>query len=277
MLKESHLIALILKGVDNVYLDVSHCEECSFRYGKRNVEKTLSYARNLLGAIGYYDRIRTEGNGDSPTLSMVEGVKIKVKEIAASHEYSRREIFFFLRDKAIENISGNSIKKGSDNKIDEIPERRLLLLEAFKNWDVFTKGGKGGIKEGEFPIHQINIRSDCTMCYKCESFCPTGAIKRIEDDREVRIDFQMALCMGCYQCKELCPEGAIYYGEDIDLKQLAGNEIKTVIRRVKIECPVCGHSFIPEDNAEGCPTCRKKMDLDKRVLKCIGSGYAVRS
>lgn len=271
LIKESHLIAFALAGFNAISLDVNFCSECSIKYGRKIIEKTVSYATNILSALRCNARIRMAGSPDDKNEinalpdTLRKETQRTVKEIHVSPECSRRELFSML--------AGRPYPRNSED-VDGIPDRRSLLLEAFKGANLIHGIG---IEEGTFPVHNIKINNNCRLCYSCELFCPSSALKRVEENGEVRIDFQLGLCMGCHQCKELCPEGAIYYGEDIDLKQLADNEIKTVIRKVKIECPVCGHSFIPEDNAEGCPTCRKKKDLDKRVLKCIGSGYAARS
>lgn len=292
ILKESHLISLILSGTSDIYLDLSRCSGCSFKHSKTTIEKTIAYAKNLLDAIGYYDRIKfipsnqeadkfplpVPSFNSSPNkrgrikvgdTKRVRG-KRTVKTIIPEPEYSRRELLSFFRAKAVEKavekfagIKNKKIEKGCAGEEQGIPDRRKILMGALKGNNVLQPAQ---VEEGEFPVHQLRIQDNCTLCRICSLYCPTGAIERFEDNGEVRIDFQMTLCMGCYQCKELCPEGAMYYEEEIDLELFLNNEIKTIIRKIKSECPECGRPFISNEGMEGCLNCRKKKNLDKRII-----------
>jgi formate hydrogenlyase subunit 6/NADH:ubiquinone oxidoreductase subunit I len=262
ILKESHLVAISLSGVDRVYLDISRCRGCFIQRGKKTIENTVSYAQNLLTAIGYGDRITLSYTPVRRPTKNFKRKRLKTKNIKAFPEYSRREFFSLLRGKAGETIAEYSAHN-------EVPEKRAVLVEALK---IFNEG-EGffsiHINEGTFPIHQVEAGKGCTLCYSCELFCPTGALKRMEGDGEVRIDFQMSLCVGCYQCKELCPEGALYYRDSIDLTALIHNKVKTIMRKAKKDCPQCGRSYFPGDVLDECPTCRKRKDLDKRIFALL--------
>lgn len=271
ILKESHLVAIILSGIEKIYIDASRCAECSFHHGKDIIEKTISDAQTLLSAMGRHGQIKLL---DSPAtddgLHNLQAGKQKpkrVKEISSSPEFSRREFFLSLRGKRSERDGGDKPQGRSVNRIDSFPGRRAVLLESLRTINGSIPGDVT-IKEGEFPVHQVEINENCALCHSCELFCPTGALKRVEDDGAVRIDFQMALCVGCYQCKELCPEEAIYYNEQIDLKHLLSNEVRTLVRRVQKACPECGRSYFPETQG-GCPTCGNRRALDKRIIAIL--------
>ncbi len=271
ILKESHLVAMILSGREIVYLDAGSCERCPFSSGRTIIEKTISHARNLLSTIGYYDRIKlldssstNYGIGDArPCKDKVK----RAKEISPLPEFSRREFFLSLRGRASESATKERLQSGPANGTDPFPERRAVLLDVLRSVNNGIPDDSS-LKEGNFPVHQVEIKENCALCRSCELFCPTGALKRIETDGEVRMDFQMARCMGCYQCKELCPEEAIYYNEQIDLKHLLSNEVKTMVRRAKKDCPECGRSYFPETQG-GCPVCRKRRALDKGIIAIL--------
>jgi ferredoxin len=277
ILKESHLVAMILSGIEIVYLDAGGCETCSFFHGRNIIEIAMSSAQNLLSTIGYSDRIKildssstNYGVGDArPYKNKVKNAK----QISPLREFSRRDFFLFLRGRASDRATKDRLQSGSVNGADPFPERRAVLLDLLRS----INGGIPDdmrIKEGNFPVHQVEIKENCALCHSCELFCPTGALKRIETDGEVRMDFQMALCMGCYQCKELCPEGALCYNEQIGLRLLVNNEVKTIVRRVKKDCPECGRSYFPETQG-GCPTCRKRRDLDKGIFAILTGEPAI--
>jgi formate hydrogenlyase subunit 6/NADH:ubiquinone oxidoreductase subunit I len=253
ILKEAHLAALILSGIEEVYLDLSLCSGC-----------TLTQGRNTIDM-----KIMDETSSAEKTK---KGRRVKVKEIVPGPEYSRREMFFFLKqkagEKAKERVFGRN-NNGTETVIEEqgMPERRMVLVDALKDESIGLDP-TARLIEGTFPAHNAGILETCTMCGKCEAFCPTGAFKSVEGDGEVTIEFRMNYCMGCYQCKELCPEGAIYYEEEMELERLAksdGDGLKALIKRQRLECTKCRRKYFPEVHLDGCPSCKKKKGLDERI------------
>lgn len=275
ILKESHLISIVLSGVKDLYLDITHCDGCSFKHGRRTIDKTISYASSLLEAMGYKDRFQTldpklqtpDISHQIPDQSFRKSKQNNIKTITPGPEYSRRELLSFFRqkavEKAIEGVVGGNRGTAGVKEVEDLPERRSLLLEAFKGIDFSSRPQ---IKDGRFPIHQLKIGEDCTLCHTCNLFCPTGAIKRVEGEGEVRIDFNLSLCMGCYECIELCPEGAMSRGGLIDLEAVFNGKVDTLFKKVAKACPSCVGIFFPEDGVEGCPICRKKLEQDDRAF-----------
>lgn len=301
ILKESHLISLILSGIQNIYLDLARCSDCSFKHGRKTIEKTVFYASSLLTATGYKDRLKTldtqhhtpdatscQSPVTSPNnssnkrsfLSFRKSKKNNIKTITPGPEYSRRELLHLFREraveKAVERVVGNTVPKSSPNPPfekggEDIPERRSILLEAFKER---TIPPHPQIEDGRFPIHQLKVGEDCTLCHTCNLFCPTGAIKRIEGDGEVRIDFAVSFCMGCYECIELCPECAISKEGPIDLEAVFNGKVNTLFKKVARTCPSCIGTFFPEDGVEECQVCRKKKEQDDRAFDFLFGGLS---
>lgn len=279
VLKESHLAALVLSGIGRTDLDCSRCSSCAFRGARDVIEKTARYAENLLaraglpGRVGVLETLEAQPAGSKGGPGLFRRDKKKgARKITQGPEYSRRELFTFLKGKAAalaaEKAPGGHIVKERVLENGAVPQRRSMLLEALKAADVRELGP---IRDGEFPIRHIGIGEKCVMCRRCDAFCPTGALKRVQTEGEVSIEFRGALCMGCHQCREFCPAGAIFYGEEIDLESLRSFDAKVIMRKQAVNCPRCSKPFIPEIEKDGCPECVKKKRLEDNILSIIFS------
>jgi formate hydrogenlyase subunit 6/NADH:ubiquinone oxidoreductase subunit I len=245
-LHESHLISLILSGLSRAYLDMTPCDVCSFLQGKKAIERTASYSSNFLNALGYPDRIlasRSETGNKLPNL--------KVKAITVQPEYSRRELFLFLKEKLL--------KTDDISNQDTLPARRRILLESL-NKSNFSESAN--IKEGDFRIHDIKINSRCNLCHECSLFCPTGALERVEGNGSVSIDFKMVRCMDCYQCAEICPRNALYYNDSINISSLLNENVEVLFKKETVACPSCGRIYVSDDDTRKCSICTKRDRLD---------------
>lgn len=245
-LRESHLISLILSGLSRACLDITHCDGCSFLHGKRAIERTSSCSSSFLNALGYVDRIAVDHFETGCKLR-----NLKLKTITMQPEYSRRELFQFLKEKLL--------KADDISNQDTIPARRRILIESLNNSNLLESAN---IREGDFPIHDIKIDSRCNLCHECSLFCPTGAIERVEGNGSVRIDFKIGRCMDCYQCAELCPRDAIYYKDSINILSLLNENIEVLFKKETEACPSCGRKHVPNDSAEKCSICAKRERLD---------------
>jgi ferredoxin len=108
------------------------------------------------------------------------------------------------------------------------------------------------------------------MCRKCETFCPTGAIKRVESEEETNLTFTPALCVGCNQCRELCDEGALSYIDEIKLAPIAEGSAELLATKERRHCADCATFFFPDIEREGCPTCRKRNRVDGMIASLLG-------
>jgi len=48
----------------------------------------------------------------------------------------------------------------------------------------------------------------CTLCYKCKTVCPAGAISNARGNKKVP-EYDYKKCIRCFCCIEFCPEAAI--------------------------------------------------------------------
>ncbi len=276
VLKESHLAAIVLSGAGRISLDCSRCSSCAFHGAKEVIGKTAQYAENLLKSMNRAGRIEVlevmPGGSKSGSGLFGKGKKKGVRKITHGPEYSRRELFTFLKGRAAalaaESTTGRNIEREEVLENSAAPQRRMILLEALR---AANPPASGAIKDGGFPVRQIGINEKCVMCRRCGAFCPTGALNRAETKGEVRIEFSAALCMGCCQCKEFCPVGAIFYEEEVGLESLKSDSAKVIMKRETVNCPGCSKPFMPEMDKGGCPECGKKKRLEDNILSIIFS------
>lgn len=257
-LNESYLASLVLSGAEKIYFDLTPCKDCGILQGNRIIEKHISHARSLLSALGHNDVILT----DIPK-TITSGNKAKARNImniTPGKSYSRRELFTNLI------YSRNGKAAVIDN---ELPHDRQILIDALKG---DKRAHLSFLNEGEFPAHQLAINENCTICYSCELYCPTGALRRVENAEEARIDFHASLCMGCFQCRELCHRDALHYREQISLGDLIIDKTETLIRKTMSNCSVCGKPYIPENSGDVCLRCMKKAHVEKDIMSILTTG-----
>ncbi len=272
MLKESHLIALTTSGVKAITLEAGRCPQCSFSAGKEIIEKTVSYACNIIEGACISGSISINGEIPKPVGRGVfnRAKRKEVIEISVGHEYSRRELFTFFKEKAKESakerILGYTEVQKEVSSLEAVPPRRSILIDALTKAAPRTPAA---LKEGGFPAHSIEINENCIACKRCEAFCPTGAITTAEAEGELRIEFRQGLCMGCFQCKEFCPAGALGYREEISLEEVFRGGSRAILKKAFMECVECGEAFFPDINKEGCPTCAKRNKMDKKILSLL--------
>lgn len=251
---ESVLSALVLKG-KKLALEMGRCGGCDFKKGKNTIERSIQNAQNLLSAAGV--------EGGIKSVSGMEGKAgaVKFKEIAPGPVYSRRELFSFIRERSrIPTDSGAKKDLAGDCSARPAGRRKALIdaLEISASPQDFKD-----ISDGDFPLRAVSIGEGCTLCKRCDAFCPSGALKKIEEEGETRIEFEMKLCMACFECREFCPAGALKYEDTISLRGLTGSAA-VLMRKNTVECPLCSTRYIPEME-KSCPSCTKKGRLDKRI------------
>ena len=287
VLKESHLVHLVARNSLKISLDCSGCHGCSITGGMEIIKKNAAYAENLLSTLAIHDMIELltdapsrgaggAGGAGRGTVLRRKGTKGRVREIAPAPEYSRRELFTFFGEKARAGVSERLLGKSSEagdgfqSPQGDIPDRRAILLDAL---DALEGGpaSSATLSDGEFPVRSISL-SGCVICRRCDNFCPTGALRRVEREGETYIEFELNRCVSCRQCRELCPEGAISYDNVVGLGALCGRGPVTLASTPRAACPTCEKHYHPELDRNGCPTCLKRARLDSFITSILFGG-----
>jgi ferredoxin len=59
-------------------------------------------------------------------------------------------------------------------------------------------------------FHTLTASGDCNLCPRCTGMCPTGALKRVRNDKgEQQLSFTSAKCSGCGLCAAFCNKNAL--------------------------------------------------------------------
>jgi Fe-S-cluster-containing hydrogenase component 2 len=102
---------------------------------------------------------------------------------------------------------------------------RLCELVCSVSHDGISNPTRSRVKVIKWEDRGVYVPMVCQQCENapCESVCPTGAIKRDEDDGYLAVDYN--ICIGCRSCVNVCPFGAMNYN--------------TTDKRV-FKCDLCG-------------------------------------
>jgi Pyruvate/2-oxoacid:ferredoxin oxidoreductase delta subunit/coenzyme F420-reducing hydrogenase delta subunit len=265
ILKETHLIELFRSGGKEIWLRLS-CDDCSSLRGREIMNQTAHYTRTLLHFLTIEGEVVI--SEDFPVVK--KGKRVKPREILPAPHYSRRD-FFSLFSHKVKSFNESKSGENEDGLYQppdaELPEKREILLEMLNSWEAIRESV---VKKRSFPLYQLKINDNCTLCDKCALFCPTGAINRIENNEEARIDFRFSFCVGCYQCDELCPEDALYSLEEIKISSLMRDEVSVLYKKGKKVCPQCEKPFLPRAGFETCISCHKRAESERRMFAVMG-------
>ena len=143
--------------------------------------------------------------------------------------------------------------------------RRLMayMLQRLTNSSIIEEEGK--IETERYA--EISISENCTFCKTCQTFCPTGAIRR--DNATARLYFNHILCIACGLCGKACPENAIVLERGLNLRDISP---RILFEAEMVVCPSCGKKHISKRAHEKiseilgleistmyCDECRPKM------------------
>ena len=276
VVKEGVLTALALSGALTVTLDCSGCAACAYKHGLPNIRRSVNFAKTVLERIGRDESVRflpTRDDGPAP----FRRKRKTEREIRPGAEYSRRELFGFLRAQVKETgppgpsqtpVEASGMAKDNKGAASVLPERRVVLLESLYGRSPVMTGLLPG---GALPFRSLRVNGNCTACARCESFCPTGALRLVKGGGAASVEFWMERCMNCFQCDELCPSGAIRSEREFDPDDFFSGNVRTLAKKESMVCQACAHVYFP-DLSPGCPRCLKRQKIDDGILKILFGG-----
>jgi len=228
---ESLLIGCIALGAGSVWLVNSLCHDCEFK-AENIIRQTVDKTNKLLSIFGVREKFAF--SADIPEWEINNANRAhNSSPDSYGEQYSRRDFFKSMTrgtKKAVILAAGSFIPQhDDDSKVDirksglpfRIPGKRSLLLETLKK---LREPVLPSVNAEGLPLCQLKIDDNCNGCGMCTYFCPTGALKKTEEDGKITLSFQLAQCTGCNLCQEICFKQAISVLPEINNEKLLNNE-----------------------------------------------------
>lgn len=228
---ESILVSGIALGAEAMGLIDAFCHDCDFKSGWSIAHQTSVTANKILGMFGISEKVYFSAR--IPVLREKKMVVAVQSSDLSGKRYSRRNFFKAMTQetkKATMLAASSIINRDEDNGKAEIrksglpfylPSKRKLFLNSVKK---LGQPACSPISADILPFYQLKIDDNCTGCGMCAYFCPTGALKKIDEAGKVAITFQLSNCTKCNLCQEICYKEAISLLPTINPDKLLNDE-----------------------------------------------------
>jgi ferredoxin len=243
---ESLMIAAIAAGASAVQLVEGACAGCPQSSGQKVATSTAASANSLLQAWGRPALVQLVT--EAPQGEALPDTSKQANEPAVAAGVSRREFFSRLRGEGAEVASGalaqvvGAAVTTSGEAAQQVlplaeyprhvPVRRWLLLASL------ARLGEPLAPEAEPGIWgSVQIGTECTGCYGCVDFCPSGALAKFEHEGQAGIAFRSARCTHCRLCEDICGQamqcGCLHVSPVIRWQELLQEETTVVMLKDK--------------------------------------------
>ena len=245
---ESALVGLAAYRAFDATLACGSCETCPHAPGGALAREVAASAKNLLAAFGSSLSIEVTERVPERVLALRSGASARGRGRGRSCEVrdadggmGRREFFKSAKDastraaeaavaeglgaadSAPEPVHAAYRKVGPDGTLSHfVPTRRVRLYNYLRH----VGDGRPVADEVETRvIGAVSIDAEkCSSCRMCAVFCPTGAIKKIDEDGVFGVVHRPSACMQCRLCERICPEQAITVSGLVPIRQFMGKE-----------------------------------------------------
>lgn len=216
---ESLIVGLASHGVDDIVLVDGICRTCRFRDTQMLTDQVVESANNLLDLWGSTARVRRSSEfPQACLLAQQRGVYGK----------ARREFFSKAGSGAKEAAVKTALKTLHIEK--EVPTLREMLQVGSGRMPQYEPVRHQAILDaldriGEVPQAEkqpsrlwgrVQIdEQKCNACGMCPVFCPTGALRRADDDdtkesgADLLLEFTASQCVQCDLCQVSCFRGCL--------------------------------------------------------------------
>ncbi len=196
-----------------IWLDDTHCAVCPLGQVHPAISQTMnetnSWAELLEESAPVLLRTKDATEIPPPVERSVYN--------AANSSVSRRGLFGALKqagqDVAATEERVEMVKTGKSVPVSErlphsVPSHRAKILSIVEKFPITNNR----LSNSNLPISNLHIDpTRCTACTLCAKFCPTGALKFLDDGASFALTLQILLCFGsdCHICMLACPEQAV--------------------------------------------------------------------
>jgi Fe-S-cluster-containing hydrogenase component 2 len=225
--EESLIVSLAAAGVRHVRLVRGDCDACECSAGLGMVELVSETVEQLLQA---WNRPL-----DMKITAKFPPCVRKGKD--EGYDPDRRRFFLSAKDEA-KNVAAMSADYAVKDAlgIEEVPEPRYVHVMEDGTLPHFIPDRRrrllGGLAKLGRPQdvmvetrlwgHVVIDADACNSCRMCATFCPTGALKKFDDDDgTIGIEHESSACVKCRCCADICPTGALTLSEEVFAVDLA--------------------------------------------------------
>lgn len=247
-IEESLTCGLAAAGVEHIVLVCGMCDMCAQKYGRVTAESVITSSNDLLSAWNSPARVTLVH--DVPGGALAAGVD----EAQAAEAYAA----YFAHECACEPIPAAQVETlgyadeadsfsggqaGTDQRLTAnglshvmkdgtlphfIPNRRERLLDSLASMGTPQEKVLSSRLWGCVVIDG----SKCTSCRMCATFCPTGAIRKFDnEDGTFGVTHHPADCVKCRSCHDICREGAIIIQDQTRTNYLMDGAVHTYTMR----------------------------------------------
>lgn len=235
---ESALVGTAAYRAFDVTLVCGKCESCPHEPGGKMLREVVQSSRNLLTAFG--SSMPIEVVDALPDRALLHDETLpSAAQAEAAGGVSRRDFLRGAKDGSANAVSAALAqeaaaylgeeapvpvayrKVGADGTLSHfVPLRRVRLYNYLKHvGDPVADTVESRI------IGAVSIDADrCSSCRMCAVFCPTGAIRKLDEDDLFGIIHRPSACMQCRLCERLCPQDAIKVESRVPIGQFMGKE-----------------------------------------------------
>ncbi len=236
-LDESILVGAVVLGAEALWLMDGACQVCPYAKhgpgGNKVAVQAVQRANALLKAMGVEPRIFMGAQ-------LPDGLSAAASPCATGATLSRRAFFSLLARRTtgvaataatatLDSILDSQDAQPEENQASRkgelpvrLPAKRRLLLTALRQ---IGKPVIAGSEVDPEPWAQFSFREECTGCQMCAFFCPTGALRKIQEEGKAGVAFRISHCTNCGLCQDICYKEAVVLSSSVDLSKVLGDAV----------------------------------------------------
>lgn len=237
-MEESLLLELAARGVSDIVLVDGVCKTCKFRATVPGIEATVASTDGLLAMQGSDVRIRRVSefpecacSQDSERLFGASRRSFFTQAGSLAKDAAGKTVATMMKEgkKPVERTLRERLGlKGGDALPQFEPTRRMDVLESL---DSLGQPVAPSIDTRLFGVVSIE-EGKCRSCSMCSTFCPTGALHKVEDEdlepgEGLRLEFRAMECVQCRTCEDVCLSKCLEVSSHVPTDQLFDFEPRT--------------------------------------------------